>query len=93
LSTGFWKSSGYRLVEVVLSQTFIQFIYLKINLKKQYLWASGVTQMIECLPSKRETMSSNHSTTKRKKKKQYLKSTKEQSKKECLYFSLKDDDF
>jgi hypothetical protein len=47
-----------------------------MKLKRQSLWAGGVAQGVECLPSKCEALSSNSSTThthKKKKKKERKK--------------------
>jgi hypothetical protein len=40
-----------------------------MKLKRQSLWAGGVAQGVECLPSKCEALSSNSSTTHTHKKK------------------------
>jgi hypothetical protein len=39
-------------------------IFNEGNQKNKKPWADGVTQVVECLPSKYETLSSNPSTTK-----------------------------
>jgi hypothetical protein len=41
-------------------------VIIFLNVKKY--WAAGVTQVVEYLPSKRESLSSNPSTTKERKK-------------------------
>jgi Zn ribbon nucleic-acid-binding protein len=42
-------------------------------------WVEDMAQMVECLPSKHETLSSNTTTTKKKKKKERKKERKKES--------------
>jgi hypothetical protein len=54
-----------------------------LPLKKQVIGAGAMAQVVECLPNKGETLSSNPSTTKKKKKKEKQTVPKKQGKSQC----------